>query len=574
MSDNYTKEELEELNSFGCPLWAEIDLDNILSWMKEEIYFYINENSCSPVKTSQHTKSKFLPRFGIYSVLLENLSVFIFDNPILEKTLGTTACTDGINIFINFNFYKELCKLEDESKTGRLGIAPLILHELNHILQEDIIRLKNIPHQLANITQDLYGNAYLKKTFSNLEWLPFLMDIGYGLKSGDEHYAEQTAEQIYLEVEEKLKTGKSPKLSKEKKAYIYSDKFLPEEKGRSIDKIENESMSYKNNENHLISVSEIVEVLHKAKLDHIIEALGLSGLLSGDVEKIKKVENLPQKILNEAINDMEKIKNIAGLNYDNVPAGKALGNAKERIDLKKKSLLSWKQILQDQVFGSGNTDKFNIDHPSDLYYVEELNEMLGFDLYEGTFEKSKNNNVNLILLDTSGSMQNEELSAAMTEIMGVKESAENTDGASEVIVLFADAEIKEDLLLINESNYHSIIEKGSINISGRGGTDMLKVINSALKRKDLKGKSISSIMYFTDLMDSPPLYKDINFNEAEKEKVSFTYISVSENPVNIEEFRSKVKDYATVQCIKNKEMEINLTSTISDQKRKMKNKIG
>lgn len=550
-------EDLNELNSLGCPLWAEYEMDDILNWMKQDTLLYVNKDTYSFEK-KQDMYTRTFPRFGIYSILLRELSVFIFDDPILEKTLGQTACTDGTTIFFNLSFYKELSELEDKDEKGRLGIIPVILHEISHILDNDVFRYPHVDNYIANISSDIYNNAYIKKSFQNIQWLPYLIDVGYGLKIGDEHYTKKSSEYVLIDVMNKIKTGKSPNISENELRRINSEQYIEEERGRSIDYVSVIPKNENKKENHVISKNDLINALEEAGLPHVIKALGLEAeKLNSTSEKTK---DITQKIIKNSIEELEKIKNKAGLNRNNTPSGSLVENIKEKIEFNKKAKLTWKQQVINEVWGEGGKEKYNHDQPNDVFYIDEISEMVGFNLYEGMSQKIKSDDVVIAILDTSSSMNKEDLSISMTELLGIQREASADVRAKELIVVFADADIKEqNVIILNEDNYQKIIDNMSINIYGRGGTDFKKSINSALNIKEVKGKTVSSTIIFTDLYDEPPKKEEIITNELQK-KMSITYISVNKDPIYIENFRKKVNDYANVIPIGNYVEQIDLTN--------------
>lgn len=553
---NNFNEEQNELNSLGCPLWVEEDLENIIEWMCEDVYLYksVSSPSVSYFKDEiSDSERKVFPRFGVYSLILQKTPVFVFDNPILEKSLGKTACTDGINIFINLKFYQKLYDEEAalDPKEQRYGIIPLILHEVNHILENDVNRLHYVSPEIANITADLYGNAYLKKSFPFIKWLPYLMDHGYGLKEGDVHYASKTSEEILIEVENKLFKGISPKLSAKEKQAIYSEHLLLEERGRSIDNINADSLEnqMESKEYHVVSSRQIIDALKEAGLDHIAEKLGIEDLSD---EKLKDIVN---KTILESLNDIKDIQNKINLTNENMPTGKAVKEASERIKLRNKTMLTWKQMFISAVYGNGNVEAYNNDMPNDLFYVDEVTEILGFNLYEGMYLKQKNENAVLVILDTSGSMENKDLSLAITEIMNIKYSTQNSEEASEVILVFADASVKENkVIVIDENNYQQILSQNSVEIIGRGGTNLTAAINQSFDIREVKEKEISSVIVFTDLLDKAPLKNEINFDKLKTKKTSFNYINVKNTSSMSERFKKEVSDYANVYSLKEEQV--------------------
>ena len=58
--------------------------------------------------------------------------------------------------------------------------------------------------------------------------MPYLIDVGYGLKIGDEHYTKKSSEYVLIDVMNKIKTGKSPNISENELLRINSEQYIEE----------------------------------------------------------------------------------------------------------------------------------------------------------------------------------------------------------------------------------------------------------------------------------------------------------------------------------------------------------
>ena len=530
----------EDKNSFGCPLWAEQDLSKILSWMTEDTYIYEKNGIVSYDETPMSNRYKF-PRFGVYSEILKNVSVFIYDDNILNERFGDTACTDGSNIFINLNFYKSLYLEEIKNENeGRLGIIPIILHEVAHIVENDVNKITpENSAKMINIASDIFNNATLKRNFPFVKWLPSLMIEGFGLKAGDEHYAEKNIEQVIADIEHKIETGKSPSLSLLEEKRIHSEAlYLPEEKGRSISSI-TKALIFNIDSEHFIKKEKTVDVLNEAGLSHINEMLGLTNS-DGDMILHSNDKDM-ESVLKNSVEEIEKFVKHMNVDLSDLPSGDIAGNIKKQIRLKRESgVLTWDQVMVNDIFSGGDISEYNDDIPSDIFYVDEVSEMIGFELFEGRYEQRSSDQSMLVLLDVSQSMNLDKLETSIREIINIRINAENNIKAKKIILMFIDVNADQQSTIILDDNVEDILEK--VNVKRGGGTNLANSIISAINSPDLTHENVTSLIVFSDLDDKSI---DKNFILPEEIK-SVNFIGMNENKNKISLFSKKVAHFANV----------------------------
>src|SRR5690606_33768806 len=115
----------------------------------------------------------------------------------------------------------------------------------------------------------------------------------------------------------------------------------------------------------------------------------------------------------------------------------------------------------------------------------------------------------LVLIDTSGSVQTEDIRAFLTEIFELKTASENMgDSASEVLVISADTVMRGEIIEITDDNVDEMMSQG-VKMFGRGGTDLGHSLKTALQLPVMKEKKIRSVIYCTDLYDTPPRRQDL-----------------------------------------------------------------
>jgi len=96
-------------------------------------------------------------------------------------------------------------------------------------------------------------------------------------------------------------------------------------------------------------------------------------------------------------------------------------------------------------------------------------------------------------------------------------------------------------------------------IFGRGGTDLGHSLKTAMSLPLLKEKNIRSVIYCTDLLDTPPRYKDLGIPDG----VNVIYVAApSTHSSHIDEFAKEVESYARVVPIR-EGLEVDLEDTKS-----------
>ncbi len=114
----------------------------------------------------------------------------------------------------------------------------------------------------------------------------------------------------------------------------------------------------------------------------------------------------------------------------------------------------------------------------------------------------------LVILDTSSSHTQQELSECLAEIHGL--ARRRMAGAPEVILHFADSAVRGDPIRLSPGSSCEAPNWGSraaVTVHGRGGTDLAAVVHDVIGRypRELRQRRVSALLYFTDLGDVAPL---------------------------------------------------------------------
>lgn len=626
--------EDDELSSLGSPLWMELDLERIIDWMVSETIF----TRINPITREEVTY--IAPRFGVYSTLLSNIPCFLYGDPELAKRWGNTAFTDGLHIFIYTGFYQQLVNDEDESNGKERGVVILLLHELSHILNEDVFRLSNYSRSIANIAQDYIHNTTMRVGFPELRFARSIMEYGVGFAPGDiEKYPylsqEIVAEELFNKQKEeeeqelppppssgedednkedqseedsndfqdsksKSESNENNKKDSKNGAQKSKDKTKDKEdssnnKNKSSDgsdsgaeeDLKGEGNQGKNQDgspsegsgkssskgnidkngrikfgspedNHHHTLEEVIKTLEDMNLEGVMEKLNLPK--SSDTEAVKNKQKAGIDIKNQSVIEAENKRQ--ELSMPGFPGEHMLDCAVERIKSVKKGKLTWKMKVIDEIWGTGLNFKYNNDIIGDIYFVDEMIDVIGMNLYIGQITPFKSNNVVAVIIDTSQSVGQRDLEDIIPEIMEMKIAAESGSGAYEVLVFSADTVLRGVPIEITSDNVHEFLE-GGLQIFGRGGTDLATAINQTVKSEVFKDKKIKSLIYFTDLGDIPPQYEDLEVDP----DTSITYIAVpSIKKSFVESFAQSVKDYAEVIKIReDQEVDLSITPRIKQE---------
>lgn len=657
----YSKFEIvedDELSSLGSPLWMEMDLERIIEWMVSETVF---------TRTDPMTREQvnyIAPRFGVYSTLLSNVPCFLYGSPELAERWGNTAFTDGLHIFIYTGFYQQLVNDEDESQGKERGVVILLLHELSHILNEDVFRLTNYSRKIANIAQDYIHNTTMRLGFPDLKFARSIIEYGVGFAPGDiEKYPylsqEIVAEELFNKErkEEEDKNPPPPAISKNKQknqepnkeeeqeeesssgddnddeneddendngenkssnnkksqnkpSKDKGNKGKPEDKSQSDDDEDSEGNGDEESEedgegseddgdsqqnesgdknsdksqsgkgqqqkskgnidkngrikfgseddDHHHTLEDVIKALEDMKLDRVMDKLNLPK--STDKEAVEKKQNMGIDIKNQSIIEADNKRQ--QLSMPGFPGEHMLNCAMERIKSVKKGKLTWKMKVIDEIWGTGLNFKYNNDIIGDIYFVDEMIDVIGMNLYIGQITPFKSNNVVAVIIDTSMSVGQKDLEDIIPEIIEMKVAAESGSGAYEVLVFSADTVLRGVPIEITSDNVHEFLE-GGLQIFGRGGTNLTTAINQTVKSEVFKDKKIKSLIYFTDLGDYAPQYKDLELDP----DTSVTYIAVpSIKKSLVEHFAEQVKDYAEVIKIReDQEVDLSITPRVKQE---------
>lgn len=249
---------------------------------------------------------------------------------------------------------------------------------------------------------------------------------------------------------------------------------------------------------HFVSPADLIKVLEENGLDAVKDKLEMPD--SDDVEAIGEMEESSRLKQEEAVMQAQAQKARLGGLY---PGAHIVDAAGEMVKNFGKAKVTWRLAAQEAFLGGSTKFAPTMEDPNELYYVDEMSEVLGMQPFTSSMLPHTNDEAVLFLVDTSGSMSNNAMKMAVTEGFELKTAAENAgDTAATVFIWSCDTTLRGKPVEINEDNVNEMLSEG-VEMKGRGGTDIAMCINQALTHPLLRDKNIRSIVYCSDLQDDP-----------------------------------------------------------------------
>ncbi len=264
------------------------------------------------------------------------------------------------------------------------------------------------------------------------------------------------------------------------------------------------------------------------------------------IEKMNQRADLSRvEAVSKAVNQMERIESKGG----KYPGSHLVDYANKMIRAESKGRMQWKLAFQEAMYGGGMKTRFTEDdEPADIYYIDEVTEMFGNPVFMGIDVPDDPQSVVVVVIDTSGSVDDGDFKIAVEEIMSLKRSANAfSDSASEVLVVCGDTTMREGVQQINEDNYEAIMRDG-VKRAGYGGTNLALVLRQALELDEIKEKQVRGVIMLTDSYDTPPKYDQLGLDEHPGTAIIYG-IFPSTGSGDAERFAEAVSDYARVVMI-------------------------
>ena len=193
---------------------------------------------------------------------------------------------------------------------------------------------------------------------------------------------------------------------------------------------------------------------------------------------------------------------------------------------------------EDAVLGPDlGRDLYTEDVPGEIWSVDPDDIGISDPIYEGIhLPLNENERVTMVLVDTSGSVNNDMLRRFASEI---KEIAKTSEGR-EIVLLSADTVLRGEPEIYTAQNVEQMIESAGIVLNGRGGTSITNCLCEALDLSKKRDWKVDTVVYFTDLCDTLPSRNDLPENLPR----NITYITLEGESTS--DRRKSVEEYAQI----------------------------
>lgn len=491
-----------------------------------------------------------VPRYGVLSLLAQNTPIHLYDHPALKKVTNT-AFTDGIHVFIDADFMRDLVKQEEESNTSQSGIIFLILHELMHKLYMHVDRLKQFPHDIANIAEDMVINGKIIKSFPTVQPVDLLTKIGFGMKASEADKYYNMAEEIVAE-QLMLKRRKEEQEEQKKQQQQQQQGCGQGQSGGGSQGQESQGGGQGQSDGgedgekeyspiHHITPEDLIDILSENGLEGTLEALNMPTSLDDEDAIAEKKDRNQLNITDAVQNAMEQAMSCGG----KYPGQHIAEEAMEIIGSLQEGKISWKLAIRREIGGEGQKMRDSDDEAHIIWHFDK--KLMGVEpWYMGAPIPHAPDETVLCLVDSSGSTSGGNMRQEfMQEVLNLKNGlSANSDYARKVILFSADTVLRGEPIEITAANLEKF-RKNGVPLFGNGGTDFLSCLNQAVESPIMKKEKIKTVVYFTDCYDATPSRKD--FEKYLNDGVKFLFITTP-GTWN-EQWNAGVADWAEVYCI-------------------------
>lgn len=490
-------------------------------------------------------------RFGFVGITARRLPPpIMFDSPDLVSLLGDTMCVDNVGrMFVYAPFFKELLKEESLRKTA---ILPILVHELLHVILDHPNRMLQFDHRMVNIAQDRVINPMAKRMFDPTEVFADIFLKAYGNRVEDKIYmdlAEETVLKMMMsEMAEKgtIKigtltivdgpvTGTTTHSAAKGEINDLGDITVTvQDNGMSdsldtifdcgvmhIDKIDNQLkprnrpgspgkqegsdkpiMIPNVNPNnileglgdgapggdpsgHMIDTETLIAGLKERGYDHVVGDLKLQE------QDPKAVERVIEQSMSEALQERNQI----GQAY---PGEHIESHMKDVVKPSKGYDITWDRRVKEFVTGTGPILSRSIDEPGLINFIDphDMNMTEDDRVYMAGLLPQKPEDIMVIMIDSSGSVDNERAAKFISLAISMRSSAD--DMSPNIMIVMADTVIRGAPVDLDDDTLTDIAENG-MDFLGRGGTDVIAPLNQIMKYARDNDITISGIIYATDL---------------------------------------------------------------------------
>lgn len=529
-----------------------------------------------------------LPRYGLLTLTARRTPFYLYDHPDLLKQCNT-AFTEGRCVYMALPYFQELVMEEQAAANRSQSVTPILLHEVNHKLLNHPFRSLRLvdrsEHDIMNIAMDIFMNMRILRGYENVVTWGYPLVDGVNNRKANLYGVSKEEIDLYWNDSEEIVFRKIRRdLRKMAEAYMqgYKDgsgdqpepgqsgqkgisvpmpgqgkpgqgqgqgqpgqgqgqsqgqgqdgkphpNMTPEQgyaEGYADGKAGNPPKVGPKTENHVITPGDWRDALENAGLKGVADKLGLPK--KGDKEAHEQLAQEERQLAQEDLGQAQALRRRSGGKM----AGPHIEDAvAEELGQLYQPRISWKLALRELMLGNGDHRGYSDALPDHIYYVDPVDP-----IYDGMMLPAENNVRVIVIIDTSGSVGDEELRVFFSEAFGLVR--EDPINAPKLEIFSADTALRGKPLDVTADDWEEKIE--GVKAYGRGGTTFEGPIKSALDYGRERDWHIGGMVYFTDTYASAPV------RESLPEALPPLIFMGAANPERIKEFQSDVEDFADV----------------------------
>lgn len=460
------------------------------------------------IRDENYDSNTNFPRYEEYSLLSRNLPFCTYDNEVFTQMTTDTAFTTGEAIFIHKDMFQKLIDLDNEliaSNKANLAnnVIFVLLHEVAHCLNDDLVRLAGVKEPIPNIAQDIANNQTLCYQLGiEIDLQAFENKIGFpilGLTKEDKKYIGMSSESIAIDIVKDALSAMKQQNSQQQSSQQQSgqqngnqsDISKPSSLTQSIIDKMKEGSNESAVDDHKISHNDVAQAAQEAGIAQ--QTLDRLKLKPRTIEEIEAISADNAMRAQQVAQEMDTIHSgLSEQDKSQTMAGTSGGYYKRKAKLGDEGSITWRVAVSES-FDPGNTQQtqYTEDELIDEYFSIPS-------MYNGVFYSvDQKPGCAIFLIDTSGSMNRKFIDQLFTEALSSVDLEDPSSGFSQILLFPADVDVKDVYWSLTPENKEQVISE--VMDYGGGGTDFTNPIrNSLLKAEELELK-VHTVVFGTDL---------------------------------------------------------------------------
>lgn len=533
-----------------------------------------------------------VPVMGLFSMVQSTTPTRLYDLPRMVGEFGTTAFTDGVNVFIHTGFFRmvweehqaavDYFKKHGKYPDGTTGnpappppssLRATVIHELLHKVMGDTVCVLDENEAIDREAKDVYINLTIN-SMPEAPIGPWFKEHTLGQSEEEkQRFSGKSPAQIAALLREARASdaaggdpgdGGAPGVGKGTQGAKGSGKGAPGKRaadgassgGKGVADEGAPGNSGGEFDRHKVDPVKLREILAGEGVpDEVLDELGLPKDHEEAVERARAAQGKIEEVVEAAARIAERERQRGG----SMPGSHIVDAVGEMIRSRKKPLLTMGMVLGNLICGEGAQTGIDDRVPDSIFYVSPEDIGMGDPCYIEGQIPAKSQKTFVVVIDTSGSVWGSDyMEQAIAEVFNLVDS---NSMAANVVVLSADTVVRGKPVQITRETLAEFRDQG-MPVFGGGGTDMETAIAqsiSAVKTGEVTNNGAlidlrkATFINVTDGEFFIPRVEALA-NAADPFEVPQLAFILPEGFRNIDDFRSEVSSFAT--CYELKEGEV------------------